>query len=329
MARHRLQPVSIRARLAEFTENDRRSDTYTGMRRLVCALLLATAAMSPLGAAFPRPQGYVNDFAGVLDASTAAELDRLIRETETTTSAEIAVVTVKSLDGMSVEEYAAKLFADWGIGKKARDNGVLVLVAPAERRMRIEVGYGLESILPDALAGRIIREDCLPAFRASQYANGVLQGVQHIARIIERREPATAGRQESRAREIDAPLVLVPFFGVFIAIGAFAAGIGVRTKTRNALLFAALFLIVPLWFVVILAFSVSSLALMTIGVVMAAFGYRKGGSEFWIKTMRGAAGRVDGSSAWIAGSSGGSGGGSSGGSFGGGSSGGGGASGSW
>src|SRR5262249_13634051 len=149
----------------------------------------------------------------------------LIRETETKTSAEIAVVTVKSLDGMSVEEDAGKLFAEWGIGEKARDNGVLVRVAPTERRRRIEVGYGLEPILPDALAGRIIREDCLPAFRANQYARGVLQGVQHIAGIIERREPAAAGQQASRTRELDAPLVLVPFFGVFIAIGAFAAGI--------------------------------------------------------------------------------------------------------
>jgi len=299
------------------------------MRRLVCAILLATAAMPSLRAAFPQPQGYVNDFAGVIDVATAAELDRLIRKIETETSAEIAVVTVKSLGGMSVEEYASKLFADWGIGKKSRDNGVLVLVAPTERRMRIEVGYGLEPILPDALAGRIIREECLPAFRSNQYPKGILQGVQRVARIIERREPTTAGRQNSTADQIDAPFVLIPFFGVFIALGAFAAGIGVRTKTRNALLFASLFLIVPLWFLVMLPFSVSSLALMTIGVAMAAFGYRKGGSEFWIKTMRGSAGRIDGSALWIAGPSSGSGGGSSGGSFGGGSSGGGGASGSW
>src|SRR5262249_30816319 len=257
--------------------------------KLVCAALLAAAVAIPAGAAFPRPQGYVNDFAGVLDAATVAELSRVIRETETRTSAEIAVVTVTSLDGMSIEEYAVRLFADWGIGKKSKDNGVLMLVAPRERRIRIEVGYGLEPILPDALAGRIIREDCLPAFRTNQYAKGTLQGVQHLARIIERREPATAGRQEPRAGEIDAPLVLVPFFGVCIALGAFAAGIGVRTKTRGALLFAGLFLIVPLFFVVALAFSPSSLALMTIGVVMAAFGYRKGGSEFWIKTMRGSA----------------------------------------
>ena len=129
------------------------------------------AAVAVLGAALPRPQGYVNDFAGVIDGKTRAELTRLVREVETRTSAEIAVVTVKSLDGMTVEEYAVKLFADWGIGKKARNNGVLVLVAPTERRIRIEVGYGLEPILPDARTGRIIREACLPLFRKNQYAS--------------------------------------------------------------------------------------------------------------------------------------------------------------
>jgi uncharacterized protein len=302
------------------------------MKTLVCAAMLAAAAVAVVEAAFPRPQGRVNDFAGVIDGTTADELARLIRETDTLTSAEIAVVTVKSLDGMSIEEYAVRLFADWGIGRKGKDNGVLMLVAPAERRVRIEVGYGLEPILPDALAGRIIREECLPAFRANQFSRGILQGVRRLAGIIQRRETLPASeRAAPRANDSPPAYLMVPFFGVFVALGAFAAGIAVRTRTRGALLFAGLFLAVPLVFVV-LTLTASSFILIAIGAVMAAVGYRAGASPFWIKTMRGSAEPMDASSPWVAGPSGSGSSGSSsssGGDFGGGSSGGGGASGSW
>jgi len=304
------------------------------MRALVCAVLLAAAAACVLDAAFPRPQGYVNDFAGVIDATTAAELERLVRETETKTSAEIAVVTVKSLDGTSIEEYAAKLFAEWGIGKKKRDNGVLVLVAPTERRMRIEVGYGLEPILPDALAGRIIRQECLPAFRKDEYARGILQGVRRVAGVIQRREtvPANERREPRTSRSGPLPFIAVPFLGTFAALGAFAAGVGVRTRTRGALVFAGLFLALPLFFAVAKVFTAAGATLLAIAAAMAVFGYRKGGTPYWIQMMRGSTQPLGASSRWVAGPTGaGSSDGSfsSGGGFGGGSSGGGGASGSW
>ena len=301
------------------------------MKVLVCAALLAVATLAPVDAAFQRPHGYVNDFAHIVDAATAAELDRLVRDTETKTSAEIAIVTVKSLDGMSVEEYASKLFAEWGIGKKARDNGVLVLVAPAERRMRIEVGYGLEPILPDALAGRIIREECLPAFRTNEYARGILQGVRRIASVIERNEIVPIGewRESRSSRSGLPPSIAIPFFGTFVALGAFAGGLGVRTRTRNALFFAGMFLAVPAFFVFATLLTPSSLILLVIGAVMGVVGYQTGSRPYWIRTMRGSDDPADSSARWVAGSSGSGGGGSSGGDFGGGSSGGGGASGSW
>ena len=105
-------------------------------------------------AAIPeKPNGSVSDFAGILDESAKSELNSLITQTEQKTSAEIAVVTVPTLEGITVEEYAVKLFKQWGIGKKGKDNGVLVLVVPSERKVRIKVGYGLKPILPDGLAG--------------------------------------------------------------------------------------------------------------------------------------------------------------------------------
>lgn len=121
-------------------------------------------------AAFPTATGYVTDAAHVLDAPAGNTLTTLADDLEQQTTAELAVVTVPSLDGMTVEEYANKLFQAWGIGKKGHDNGVLVLVAPGERKMRIEVGYGLEPVLPDGLAGEIIRTNFTPAFANGDYA---------------------------------------------------------------------------------------------------------------------------------------------------------------
>ena len=101
------------------------------------------------GAQFPRPDGYVNDFASVLDESAEGHLEDYLRTLERDTSAEVVVVTVTSLDGTTIEDYANRLFADWGIGQAQSDNGVLLVVAPRDRSVRIEVGYGLEPILPD------------------------------------------------------------------------------------------------------------------------------------------------------------------------------------
>jgi uncharacterized membrane protein YgcG len=149
------------------------------------ALCLVLSSLS-VYAAFPTPRGYVNDFANVIDAQREAQIDALVRETARMTSAEIVVVTVPTLDGMTVEDYAAKLFASWGIGKKGKDNGVLVLVAPGARATRIEVGYGLEPVLPDGLAGEIIRTSFLPRFRDNDYSTGIADGVDRARRKARR-----------------------------------------------------------------------------------------------------------------------------------------------
>ena len=96
-----------------------------------------------------------------------------------------------SLEGMTVEEYANRLFAEWGIGQAADDNGVLLLVAPGDRAVRIEVGYGLEPILPDGLAGEIIRTEILPEFRAGNVPRGIGRGLNRISQIV-RGDPQAA-----------------------------------------------------------------------------------------------------------------------------------------
>ncbi len=122
---------------------------------LVIGLVLAA---TPAAQEFPAPKGKVNDFANLLKPEDRATLEEVVAEVERDTTAEIAVVTVATLGGKPVEEYANRLFSEWGIGKKGRDNGVLILIARDDREMRIEVGYGLEGVLPDGLAGAITRE---------------------------------------------------------------------------------------------------------------------------------------------------------------------------
>jgi uncharacterized protein len=126
------------------------------------------------------PTGYVNDFAGVLSAETKQQLETRLSSLDASTSAQVSVVTIKNLGGDTVEDYANKLFADWGIGQKGKDNGVLLLVAVDDREMRIEVGYGLEGALTDAESSWIIRDKITPRFKEGNYDQGVIDGVEGI-----------------------------------------------------------------------------------------------------------------------------------------------------
>ncbi len=139
--------------------------------------LFAWAYQSP-----GQPTGFVNDFAKVLTAEQVLELNKeLAAYSLQGEQNEISVVTVATLGGDDVESYAAALFKEWGIGKAEKDNGVLLLVALEDRKMRIEVGYGAEALLTDAQSGAIIRNTLTPAFRAGDYYGGINAAVRQIA----------------------------------------------------------------------------------------------------------------------------------------------------
>jgi uncharacterized protein len=123
----------------------------------------------------------VHDFANLLSADQIGRLESLIDDVERKTTAEIAVVTVNSLDGMTVDDYGYELFNTWKIGQKDLNNGVLLVVAPNERRMRIEVGYGLEPLLTDSRCGEIRDNQLLPKFREGNFAAGIEDGTHAIA----------------------------------------------------------------------------------------------------------------------------------------------------
>ena len=190
------------------------------------------------GAAFPRPSGHVNDFAQVLTADDRAYLENFLRTLERDTTAEVVVVTVTSLDGLTIEEYANRLFADWGIGTKTKDNGVLLLVAPAERKVRIEVGYGLEGSLPDGLAGEIIRTAIVPEFQQGNMRRGIGRGLDRISRVVRGDAAAvTAVTSAPMAEEGSGgppAILIVPFFSIFVLLGGDGGGAGAAHQDRRA-----------------------------------------------------------------------------------------------
>lgn len=165
---------------------------YSGMMLLatkqsIC-ICLAFVAFLPFfvfsTGIFPEPDGYVTDQADILSASAETYLEDSLSLFEETNGTEIAVVTVTALDEKSIEEYAAALFGAWGIGKKGKDNGALLLIAPTEREMRIETGYGLEGTLTDLEAGKIIRYVLAPQFRENNYDGGVRSAVEQMMAAI-------------------------------------------------------------------------------------------------------------------------------------------------
>jgi uncharacterized protein len=132
-----------------------------------------------------RPQGYVNDFAGVA-GSQAAAIESLLMELEQKTGSQVAVVTVRTLGGDDLTDFAVRLFERWGIGQADQDNGVLLIAAIEDRDVRIEVGYGLEGAIPDAEAGRILDQAVLPFFRDGDYGSGLGAGAAAIAEQVAR-----------------------------------------------------------------------------------------------------------------------------------------------
>jgi uncharacterized protein len=162
------------------------------MKRLRCfaALLIISAATTTIRAqSLPRLTAPVNDFAQLIDSESARELDRRIRALEAKTKDAVVIATVETIGSAgSIEEYAVKLFEQSGIGQKSKDNGLLIVVAKAERKVRIEVGYDLEEFITDGFAGDVIRRQFLPAFRENAYGAGLLAGTTVIInRIAEKR----------------------------------------------------------------------------------------------------------------------------------------------
>jgi uncharacterized protein len=316
--------------------------------RAVMLVRLLLAAITAFAADVPYLTGRVVDNAEILKPATRDQIATVLKAHEDKTSNQIAVLTLPTLDGESVEGYATRVFEAWKLGQKGKDNGVLVVVVPNDRKMRIEVGYGLEGALPDVAASRIIRNVMTPAFKAGDYDKGVSEGVAAIVAQLEGREDAagapasvadtsgsSGGKKASFAFEgPDIPWYMRILLGCFIfgVIGLFTV-VGVLTPGVGWFLYAFL---IPFWamFPIIVIgpkATVGVLAVYLIGYPIAKLilsrnpAYQKAAQEMKTKGSTTFGGMVISSGGGSSGSSSGGGGFSGGG----GSSGGGGASGSW
>jgi uncharacterized protein len=162
------------------------------MKWLRLGLLLTAGMSTAWGVNWKalRPEGYVSDFARVIDPTVKSRLEAYCGAVETSTGAQIALVTIPSLEGEPIEDVANTIFRAWGVGQKGKDEGILMLLAINDRRNRLEVGYGLEPILPDGLSGSVLRE-MRPALREQRYGEAMMAAAQTIGETIARSKNVT------------------------------------------------------------------------------------------------------------------------------------------
>ena len=161
---------------------DRRS--ATGLRFAVAAAALLWLAIAAVAQTFPALTGRIVDQANVISASARQTIEPKLADLEAKSGIQLVVATVNSLEGQEIEPYANALFRKWQLGEKTKNNGVLLLVAPKERRVRIEVGYGLEGTLTDALSRVIIANAIAPRFKAGDFSDGISRGVDDIITVL-------------------------------------------------------------------------------------------------------------------------------------------------
>lgn len=190
----------------------------------VFSAIIILAASSGFAAEmkFPKPIGYVNDFAGVIDPAIRAKIAQLSTSLKEKTGVEMATVTVKSVEPLEYKQYANELFKKWGIGRKKYDDGLLILVALKERSIKIETGYGLEGTLPDGFCGRVIDEEIIPKVKENNIGEGLYLGTLALSqKIIKDYKPVTVGKRKSERTSFLVKVAAVLFI-IFFVLGIVA-----------------------------------------------------------------------------------------------------------
>lgn len=209
-------------------------------------------SVSVFGVDVPFLTGRVTDNAQVISMDKRLVITEMLKAHEEKTGNQIAVLTVSTLNGANLEEYAVEVFDSWKLGQKGKDNGLLIVVVPGDRRMRLEVGYGLEGQLTDGMAGSIIRDVITPHFKEKDYGTGIEEGVKAVISVLERTSQADVeaplGRKRPSDLKFQGPelsLMEKILLGAFIfgIIGLFTF-IGVLTPGVGWFLY---FFLIPFW----------------------------------------------------------------------------------
>jgi uncharacterized protein len=232
-------------------------------RMLICCLGIIFLTLTGLQNGYclevPALKGRVNDYGNILSAATETQLDQFLQQLEQTDSTQIAVLTIPSLDGESLEGFSLKVVENWKIGQAEIDNGALLLVAVSDRKIRIEVGYGLEGSLTDLQAGRIIRNVILPQFKQGNFDQGIIDGVSAMIQTVKGEYTPSKSHSGKKRDDPFGYLAMLIFFFFFI-------GNALRkNKIASALVGGT---VVPLFGTFILGFSLPLLfVLILFGVV--------------------------------------------------------------
>lgn len=190
-------------------------------------LLVLITFSSTFALDVPPLRGRVNDYAGVMTQSQAQTLEAQLAQFEQDTGHQVAVLTIPTLDGDDLEGFSIRVAENWKIGKKGFDNGVILLVAVKDRKLRLEVGYGLEGVLPDAIAKRITSDYIVPHFRAQDYAGGIIAGVDAVLKVIKQEPLPESARKKNPGSEWNSFAMLAITF-VILGVMAFASSQGRR-----------------------------------------------------------------------------------------------------
>lgn len=183
------------------------------------SLLVFLFASSALALDIPeRPEGYVTDQAHLLSHQTRSQIEQMLQQHEAETSNQVVVATFPSLEDGSLEDFSIRLAEKWKIGQKGKDNGVILLIFKEDRKMRIEVGYGLEGALPDAAAGQIIQNVIVPNFRAGKFDQGILEGVQAILQAVQGEYQASESKEDPFGKDLLIYLFFLGFLFLFFMI---------------------------------------------------------------------------------------------------------------
>ncbi len=203
------------------------------MIRFVAAFFVLFALFAPALPAQevpPPPTQWVTDRAGVLDAAAVERLNTKLRAFEQRTGSQFIVYILPSLEGGSIEDFSIRAAEKWRVGRKGLDNGLILFVFPQDRQVRIEVGYGLEDTVTDALSSRVIRQDLIPAFQRGDFGAGLDAATDRLIALIERGEEPAPVRQRGRGRPTGIPfwvVLLIPLFVIFV-LGPLSARAGGR-----------------------------------------------------------------------------------------------------
>ena len=199
---------------------------------LTAALLLSVIPLA-WSLDVPTLRGRVNDYANVLQSSQAQALETQLAQLERDTGHQVAVLTIPTLDGEDIEGFSIRVAENWKIGKKGNDNGAIFVVAVKDRRLRLEVGYGLEGVLPDAIAKRITADYIVPHFRQQDYAGGIVAGINAVDKVLRSEPLPEAARQktQNRGSNRNSPIMIAITFAILGLMG-FASRSG---RQRNSM----------------------------------------------------------------------------------------------